>query len=160
VICVYDILVYLAMAAQRDELYFAILAHDYDAVVLAVEGGNDVNRRCMVGNYEFTYLYLVCERFGKDSNCAPTAIKIIGYLISKGADVNAVSGYLRLTPLHFAAYCGYIEYVEVLLESGASFDICDIHGRTAPGFAESNGHHEIAAYIRSYNDIPVKGVNS
>jgi len=146
------------MADQHDELWYAIRENDFDRVVLDIESGADVNGYYMFGNYKYYHLYMACEKSGKGLNCVGPAINIIKYLISKGADLNSVNGPCDLTPLHFTACCGYIEYVVVLLEAGADVDICDRDGRTALECAEFNGKHEIAEYIRSY-DLPVKGVN-
>jgi len=151
----YDILVYLAMAAQHDQIYKAVKSNDYDAVVLAVESAGDVNGYFLFPSSKFYCLYEACHKDGK--NDTKVSMRIIKYLISKGADLNSINGTLKLTPLHLAAYCGYDDYVAVLLEAGASTDIIDGDGRNAFECARSNQHFETAAFIKSYHDVLVKG---
>jgi hypothetical protein len=53
-------------------------------------------------------------------------LEVIKYLISKGADVNALDGIDCWTPLHYAANNNYIETVKYLISKGA-----DINARCA-----------------------------
>jgi len=54
---------------------------------------------------------------------------IVGYLISKGADINAASGS-GSTPLHGAAFYGHPEIVRLLLDRGAELGVANAGGYT------------------------------
>ena len=70
-------------------------------------------------------------------------------LIERGADVNARGGSYDATPLHAAAVCGHRELVDILLGANADRRAMDGLGATAEEWAESFGHSELAAYLRS-----------
>ena len=70
-------------------------------------------------------------------------------LIEHGADVNARGGARAATPLHAAAVCGHRELVNLLLGANADRKAVDDLGATAEEWAESFGHSELAAYLRS-----------
>ena len=70
-------------------------------------------------------------------------------LIEHGADVNARGGIRDATPLHAAAVCGHRELVNLLLGANADPKAVDDLGATAEEWAESFGHSELAAYLRS-----------
>jgi len=133
-----------------DDLKEAIKLNSYDRVVLAVEAGADVN-----GHPETSYAYKCHHLYW----AMRFDISIIRYLILKGANINSLNGHAQWTPLHKVVFEGNFEVVKLLIEYGAQTWHTDIYGRTVINIAEMNGHFEIAEYIRSYNDIPVKGVN-
>jgi len=94
-----------------------------------------------------------------------SAIKLDDYdsvvrLVERGADVS----YSNNGPAHWTALChaaryGKIEFVKLLMEYGATNDHKDEFDRTASMLAVIGGFYDVAEYIRSYNDVPVKGVN-
>jgi len=66
-------------------------------------------------------------------------LEVVEYLISQGADVNAVSGS-GSTPLHGAGYYGHPEIAKALLDAGARGDIANAGGYT-PLLSASAGNH-------------------
>jgi len=68
--------------------------------------------------------------------------KTVEMLVSKGADVNALTYGNRFGPLHVAAFYGNTEMVEYLISKGANINTPVAHGETALHFASQNGHLE------------------
>lgn len=67
-------------------------------------------------------------------SCRNLSIRIIKYLISKGANVNA-RNKSKLTPLHITIQCGNIEVAEILLRKGAEVNCQDDRGCTPLHYA-------------------------
>jgi len=140
-----------------DKLLAAIRCNDYDGVVKAIEAGADVNKYHDSWGRTLTNIYVAIEKNKYDGH---DNVKIIKYLISKGANLDQANGPLCWTVLHYASFYNMIDFVKLLLENGADSGIKDGRGFDAVGIAGSIQNDECAEYIRSYNDIPVKGVNS
>ena len=51
------------------------------------------------------------------------------------------------TPLHHAAYGGFLDIVKLLIEKNATNGIKDIEGTVAYDLAVANGHEEVANYL-------------
>ena len=51
------------------------------------------------------------------------------------------------TPLHHAAYGGYLDMVQLLIEKNATNGIKDNYGTDAYDLAIANGHAEVANYL-------------
>jgi len=142
----------IGMAEQRDYAFYRLIqSHDFDGVVQAVDEGIDVNGYCIISGQEFYYLNGACIWNDR-------TMRIIKFLIEKGANVDSISGHDNWTPLHTAARDGRMDIVEILLDAGANKEIKDKYGDTAADLAESHGYIVVAEYIRSYSAIPVKGV--
>lgn len=74
--------------------------------------------------------------------------KVVAYLLSRGADVNA-RGVFGATALHWAAINGWVETVELLLSSGARADLKDDRFDAYPdGWAEEGGYGDLADILR------------
>jgi len=169
------------MPNMNNELRQAIKDHNYGRVVELIDLGADVNGAHVFGtnlNHKWTHVYMaVNECIPHNSNESPIdhddpRIRIIKYLILKGADINGMNGYLYWTPLYFAAKYGSFICVKLLLESGANSEIknglsdsdfvselVSGSGQTAARGAKDEGHHMIAEFIESYNiDNLTKGV--
>jgi len=159
----YHILIYnINMAVQwADPLHKAVSANDYNGVVLSIASGSDANGYIEIDTARFYHLYNVCgNHYSSRNNCTRTTIKIIKYLISKGADINSSNADSKWTPLHFAANCGYDCYVKVLLDDGANVDAQDKYGKTALENAERGGKWHVVKCIREHiaREVPTKGV--
>ncbi|MDX2181111.1 MAG: ankyrin repeat domain-containing protein [Bryobacteraceae bacterium] len=78
--------------------------------------------------------------------------EIVELLLDAGEDpdrFNPPALHAHATPLHHAALYGHEATVRLLVERGARIDIPDRSYRSAPaGWAEHNGHLEIARYLR------------
>lgn len=57
------------------------------------------------------------------------SIEVAQFLLSKGANINALNKYGN-TPLHEAAYYGHYQYIKFLIESGADITIKNKKGET------------------------------
>lgn len=69
---------------------------------------------------------------------------VVGFLLEKGADPNAMDSIFQ-SALHFAAAYGDEETVKLLLAKGAKTDLRSIHGETP---ADVNVTPEVAALLR------------
>ena len=69
-------------------------------------------------------------------------------LIAAGADKNAVQKDL-LSPLHLAAWKGYLNVAELLINAGADINIRNSDGETALDIAKENGFEEIIKRIKN-----------
>jgi ankyrin repeat protein len=69
-------------------------------------------------------------------------------LLLEGANVNALTGAQRSTPLMRAAYCGHLEVVALLLERGkAQVNVADTDGATALHYAMQQKHYRVAELL-------------
>lgn len=65
-------------------------------------------------------------------------IQYIKDIISLGADLNMNKpDIFKMTPLHWAAYKGHIELIQILLQAGASKEAVDVNDCTPWGLATS-----------------------
>jgi len=137
----------------------SILNLNFDGVVYAIEKGANINSYFERDGLRYYHLYYACTRYPSyTNNNAIKLLVIIKHLISKGSDIDSLNTNLKHTPLHMAAYVGWLDGITVLLDAGANREVTDMYGQTAADYAETGGHHKIAEYIRSY-EFPVKGVN-
>ena len=74
----------------------------------------------------YTPLLMACRKgyIGSDflrlqDQVKENRIRIVKLLLEKGADPNAKSTYVRMSPLHWAAYNDDADVVELLLQNGA-----------------------------------------
>lgn len=79
--------------------------------------------------------------------CHSGAVGAVRWLLARGAPVAHRNAYAWL-PLHFAAYAGHVEIVQLLLAHGAERDAVCGQGRTARAWAEEAGH---AAVLRLFD---------
>ncbi len=63
--------------------------------------------------------------------------------------VNALDS-INQTPLHWATRTGHVEFARILLEHGASQDIKNKYGDTAPELAEINDQEEMINLFKNY----------
>ena len=80
--------------------------------------------------------------------CASAAghIKIVKYLVSKGANVNSTTKS-NSTALRAACFDGHLDIVKFLVDSGADIEIANRHGHTCLMIACYKGHWAIAKYL-------------
>lgn len=74
-------------------------------------------------------------------------IEIVKYLLSKGADVNAIGGDLKSTPLHWATRQGHLKMVVLLIQHKADPTILDGEGCNCLHLAAQFGFTSIVAYL-------------
>lgn len=72
---------------------------------------------------------------------------IVDYFLSKGADVNAIGGDLKSTPLQWAVRQGHLSMVVRLVKRGADCNILDGEGCNALHLATQFGYTAIVAYL-------------
>ena len=90
-----------------------------------------------VDHQGYTPLYLVCHRGflgveGVESNSPETRekrIECVKILLKRGANINYRSPKLQMTALHWAAYQGDSEMVQLLLDNGA-LQLISLKGNT------------------------------
>ena len=94
---------------------------------------------------------------GIDAADGKEMAEALDLIISAGADVNqrTESGW---SPLHQAAYFGYMEMARALVARGADIRAATSTGRTAISLAEQEGHNKIASWLRS--QLPSSGPRS
>jgi hypothetical protein len=73
----------------------------------------------------------------------------VGVLLAGKADPNYRQKYKLTTPLHAAAYYGFVEVAEILLLAGARADVRNVYEKTALEEAEEGQHAQIATFIRN-----------
>jgi ankyrin repeat protein len=73
-------------------------------------------------------------------------VHVVKYLLSNGADVNAVDSFKR-TPLFFAARNDEYEILKILLAAGADSSMTDKSGSVASDFARSQKHFRCSALL-------------
>jgi hypothetical protein len=79
--------------------------------------------------------YFIGHRLTIDASCLSKCfinfyllISIPSLYISRGANVNAIGGMLKATPLHWAARQGHLHVCVTLLQHGADITLPDIEG--------------------------------
>ena len=77
------------------------------------------------------------------------AKSVIEFLIRKGADVNALQGESRWTPLHSACHQGRGSVAKVLIDNGADVN-AKTGGQTALSLAKEKGHQEVIELLRKH----------
>jgi ankyrin repeat protein len=88
----------------------------------------------------YTKLWLAADR-GEQAEVAR--------LLGARADPNIPNYYDGYTPVLYAAYKGHLACVKLLVAGGGDLTIAAKNGGTPLSYAESNGHPEIAAWIRA-----------
>lgn len=74
-------------------------------------------------------------------------IELVEYFIEKGAEIDAIGGDLRSTPLHWATRQGHLHMIVKLIKHGADPSIMDGDGYNSLHLAAQFGHTSIAAYL-------------
>ena len=117
-------------------LWYTRINSKTEALQFLVEHGADINHRAPDGRN-------ILMQLEKDDRSAEAATK---YLISKGADVNAVDKYGN-TPLLIAARTQRQFIVRYLVDAGANKDITDKKGFTPLMIAAYDGEMGTAKYL-------------
>jgi hypothetical protein len=93
------------------------------------------------------------EDYGGTTPLSGTSVggheEMIGFLISRGAEVNRKNHGTGETPLMAAAETGRLGSVKVLLDNGADPCLMDKEGHTAEGLAKQFHYGDIAEYLSS-----------
>lgn len=121
---------------------------DIDTCIRICENGFNVNQRDS-GNCTLLHWAAINNR-----------LQIIKYFLSKNADINAIGGELKSTPLYWAARQGNLLAVALLVKNGANFNIRDCEGSAPIHVASQFGHTPIVAYLVAKGcDINVRDRN-
>lgn len=119
---------------------------------------SDLIRATQFGRYEECRQYLesnlfdVNQRDSEDVTLLHWAAinnqsSIVDYFLSKGADINAIGGDLKSTPLQWATRQGHLSMVVQLIRRGADQAILDNEGCNVLHLAAQFGHTAIVAYL-------------
>ncbi|MCP4981490.1 MAG: hypothetical protein GY935_13460 [Gammaproteobacteria bacterium] len=136
----------IASCAMNERLHLPASAGDMDKVRTEIEGGRDVDSKDAAGQ---TALMYAAEN-GR--------IEVVKYLVSKGADVDAIAGgFGRGTALIYAASTNRLEVISYLIKSGADVNAVTKHNETALVWATAKGHLEAAKLLLENGaDITIK----
>jgi ankyrin repeat protein len=74
-------------------------------------------------------------------------IPMVGYLISKGANIHACEYHQHWNALHIAAKNGNLSMVIILVREGADLTSVDCYGNTALHIATSAGHSSVIEFL-------------
>ena len=118
-------------------LMYAVNYGSSEVVNLLLQGGASVNARDKEG---FTALIFAGYLFSISLN---EEVNIVKLLLAYGADVNAKSDELRLTPLMAASLYAQSDLVKLLLQAGADVNARDKDGYTALTYLDQNSFKKI-----------------
>lgn len=119
---------------------------------------SDLVRATQFGRFDECRQYLESNQFGvnqRDSEdvtllhwaAINNKTTIVDYYLNKGADINAIGGDLKSTPLQWAIRQGHLQMVVLLVKRGADLNVIDIEGCNALHLAAQLGHTPIVAYL-------------
>ena len=85
--------------------------------------------------------------------------EIVSYLVSKGANINAIGGDLQSTPLHWATRQGHLSMVILLMSNGSDPTIYDGEGANCLHLAAQFGHTAIVAYYIASQSVDINSAD-
>lgn len=104
-------------------LHWAARSGRLEVVQFLVENGSNIEATTFLGT---TPLTLAC-----DSDFSDELVKVISYLLEKGANVNHKESADQSSALHFAAQRkNSLKIVELLLKHGANINVVNSEGNT------------------------------
>lgn len=114
-------------ALGESPIYLAALNGYAEIVLVLIEANADVNAACT--EYKLTPLHASIHSGAEDAS--DQYLKIVGYLIAAGANVNATA-LDGTTPLHMTCNFGGLESkkAKALVAAGADVNAKDVNGRT------------------------------
>ncbi|KAI1887511.1 hypothetical protein AGOR_G00191070 [Albula goreensis] len=121
----------------EDELASAAATGNTQRVRILLQNGVDVN---------------AVNCFGR----TPLQVMMMGsttvaqLLLRHGANPNLQDSSTGSTPLHDAARQGFLDTVEILIESRADPNIMDYNNRRPIDLARENGHLTVVAFLESF----------
>jgi ankyrin repeat protein len=81
---------------------------------------------------------------------------MIKILVDGGADVNTANRMFGRTPLHYAADCGHMDCVRLMIEYGGDVTLQDSQGKSALDLAVSDELRELMVNSRQDRcDLPL-----
>ncbi len=104
-------------------------------VKIAVEAGADVNAK----ERGVSILYTAVQKRGNDD--------IVRYLISKGADVNAMNGHKGMSALSIACVAGLLGIIKILKDAGANVNQKSYYDESPLYFATSTGIESVVRFL-------------
>lgn len=138
--------------ASQFDIVKAVQYGAVDRVIELIESGQDPNHR---DEENVTLLHWAAINNRKE---------VVQYLLSKGADMNAIGGDLQSTPLHWATRQGHLSMVVQLMKSGADASIFDGEGCNCLHLAAQFGHTAIVAFLiakgEEINSTDVNGMTA
>ena len=96
-------------------LHIAAIHGDLELIQFLIDNGADVNAKDNNG--------IGCSPLFDSISLNSQDEKCFKFLIKSGADVNMEELYRTTTPLHFAVKYSPLNFVKILLDNGAKFDI-------------------------------------
>ena len=121
----------------RTALMFAAFNGHTDIAELLLDSGAEIDSREFLGRTALMYA---------STGPFPETVEL---LLERNADPNVVDQDEHFTALMHAAAEGQIDVVRILLKHGADPMYKDVDGDTAESFARTNGHTELADYIKT-----------
>jgi len=139
----------------------AVVLEELEAAHALIECGARINLPIAAGLGRMAdFTRLLASSTGEDQHLALTVAADLGQfetvklLLEAGVDpnrYNPVGGHSHTTPLHQAAWRGYENIVQLLVEHGARLDIKDLLWNGTPaGWARHGGRKELEAYLHAH----------
>jgi len=119
-------------------LYSSALEGDWQSMQSAMYQGGDVNHIPAAALKRESVLHLAVDQGN---------IAIVRILLSAGADTNAETQPLLLTPLHLAASIGNEEVASTLIKGGANATLCSRSGHSPAEIAYMCNYKRLAALL-------------
>ncbi len=150
-------------------LFYAACLGDIDTADVLITYGADVNAvENTMGDsilirtiYKFKSTHQshlpLSSGLAKIPICSPEQIKMVGFLLEKGADVNLKSQNNGNTALHLAAACNYARIVSLLIDFHADVNAINNNGETALFLAAQGGMSDAVGVLLQHGadpDIP------
>ncbi|MCF8378823.1 MAG: ankyrin repeat domain-containing protein [Bacteroidales bacterium] len=124
----------------RSALMFASFNGHLEIVRTLKEKGAKINLQDYVGRTALMFA---------SSGKFPETVK---FLLENEADPNLIDREENFTAIMFAAAEGNMEVVKILLTYGADPNLKDVDGETAELFARTNGHLEVADFLKEWTE--------
>eukprot|EP00040_Diaphanoeca_grandis_P021890 m.116961 g.116961 ORF g.116961 m.116961 type:complete len:1015 (-) comp28547_c0_seq3:87-3131(-) len=136
------------LAEGQELLGLAVMNEEVETITTLIhEGICDVNRPCIQTKYA---IHIAART---------NSVMCTRVLLTVNADINAIGGSYNFTPLHYAAFQGYVELAQFLISRNADRSIRDIDGNTAYELAETSTLKAVLSQPPSHRHEVVNPVN-
>ena len=129
-------LIFSGCGTMNQSLHIPAKEGDLQKVKAEIEAGKKVDSKDAAGQTALMYA------------AGSGRMEVVEYLLSRGADVNAVSGTFGAgTALSYAASANRLEVMEYLIAKGANVNLVSRRGESPLFFAARQGHDEAVKFL-------------